>query len=186
MDRIEIKSIIEALLFTWGDPLEIEDIGSIIEIDKDLTLEIVLEMIDDFERQNRGIRIIRINNSFQMSTRPDHHTYISKLTSPRYSKNLSNAALETLSIIAYRQPIIKAEIDAIRGVRSDKSLDTLIQRGLVEEVGRLEKIGRPILYGTTNSFLRAFGLEEIDDLPRLEEVNEDQITMFDLEEDLED
>ena len=169
MEIQELKSIIEALLFTWGDPLELKDIASIIEINEKELAKLMDELIDEFDYNRRGIRIIKIKNSYQLSTRPEHFPWISKLSSPKFSKNLSNAALETLSIIAYRQPVIKSDIEAIRGVRSDKSIETLVERGLVEEKGRLDKVGRPIIYGTTDNFLKAFGLEELEDLPLLEE-----------------
>lgn len=169
MDLREIKSIIEALLFTWGDPLDISDIASILEL-KEKELELIIqEMIDDFDYNMRGIRIIRINNSFQLGTRAEHFDWIKKLSSPKTTKNLSNAALETLSIIAYRQPVIKSDIEVIRGVRCDKAIETLVDRGLVEEVGRMDRAGRPILYGTTEIFLKAFGLENLRELPSLKD-----------------
>ncbi len=173
MDNREIKAIIEALLFTWGDPLDIKDLASILNIkEKELVL-IIEEMKDDFDYNRRGIKIIRIKDSYQLSTRAEHYEWIKKLSYPKMSRNLSNAALETLSIIAYRQPIIKSDIEAIRGVRSDRAIETLMERGLIEELGRLERIGRPILYGTTDIFLRSFGLESLDKLPPLENINDD-------------
>lgn len=171
MEKRELKSIIEALLFTWGDPLETKDIASIIEKKEDEVEKLLEEMINEFDYNRRGIRIMKINNSFQLSTRPEHYEWIKKLSSPKFSKALSNAALETLSIIAYRQPVIKSDIEAIRGVRCDKAIETLIERGLVTELGRLERIGRPILYGTTDLFLKTFGLESIEQLPPLEDFN---------------
>lgn len=173
MDDRELKSIIESLLFTWGDPLEIKDIASIVEVgEKELTI-ILQEMMDDFDYNMRGIRIIKVKDSYQLGTRPEHFEWIKKLSNDKFTKNLSNAALETLSIIAYRQPIIKSDIEAIRGVRCDKAIETLIERGLIVELGRLERVGRPILYGTTDVFLRAFGLETLDNLPPLKEFNDD-------------
>ena len=171
MENRELKSIIEALLFTWGDPLELKDIASIIEKEESQVEKLLEEMISEFDYNRRGIRIMKINNSYQLSTRPEHFEWIKKLSSPKFTKSLSNAALETLSIIAYRQPIIKSDIEAIRGVRCDKAIETLIERGLVVELGRLEKVGRPILYGTTDLFLKTFGLESLDQLPPLEDFN---------------
>lgn len=171
MDNSEIKSIIEGLLFTWGDPLDIKDISNVLEIrEKDLE-PIIKELMDDLDFHRRGLRIIRFNNSYQIGTRPEHFDWIKKLNNKKNTKNLSNAALETLSIIAYRQPIIKSDIESIRGVRSDRAIETLIGKKLVIEVGRLEKTGRPILYGTTEEFLKYFGLENIDELPPIEEFN---------------
>lgn len=169
MDLRELKSIIEALLFTWGDPLDIADISSILDIKEKELEPIIQEMIDDFDYNMRGIRIIRINNSFQLGTRSEHFDWIKKLSNPKTTKNLSNAALETLSIIAYRQPVIKSDIEAIRGVRCDKAIETLMDRGLIVETGRMERAGRPILYGTTEVFLKAFGLENLKELPSLKD-----------------
>ena len=172
MDYKEMKSIIIGLLFTWGDPLELKDISNVLDRPEKEVQQVIKELIDDLDFNRSGLRIIKFNNSYQIGTRPEHYEWIKKLNNTKNSKNLSNASLETLSIVAYRQPIIKAEIEAIRGVRSDKALETLIQRGLVAEVGRLEKTGRPILYGTTEDFLKHFGLESIDDLPAIEDFKE--------------
>lgn len=172
MDDKEIKSIIESLLFTWGDPLEIKDISSILEISVSEVARIIKDLMDDLDFNRRGLRIIKINNSYQICTRPEHFQWIKKLNHGSVNKNLSNAALETLSIVAYRQPIIKADIEAIRGVRCDRVLETLVDRKLVCELGRLERTGRPILYGTTDDFLRSFGLETIENLPELNELEE--------------
>lgn len=179
MDKRETKSIIEALLFTWGDPLEIKDLSSILNVKEEELEQILKEMMDEFDFNRRGIRIVRINNSYQLCTRVEHYDWIKKLSNPKTSRNLSNAALETLSIIAYKQPIIKSDIEQIRGVRCDRALETLLERGLIDELGRLEKIGRPILYGTTDVFLRSFGLENIDELPELEDIN---INLIEIEE----
>lgn len=172
MEAKEIKAIVESMLFTWGDPLELKDMTSILEIDKKYLEKIIDEMIDEFDYNFRGLKIIKINSSYQIVTRPEHYEWIKKLSVNTGSKSLSSAALETLSIIAYRQPIIKSDIEAIRGVRSDRSIETLRDKGLVEEIGRLEKIGRPIIYGTTDVFLRSFGLETIEELPSLGEFKE--------------
>lgn len=172
MDDKEIKSIIESLLFTWGDPLDIKDISSILEISVSEASRIMKDLMDDLDFNMRGLRIIKINNNYQICTRPEHFQWVKKLNNGSANKNLSNAALETLSIVAYRQPIIKADIEAIRGVRCDRVLETLIDRKLVSEQGRLDRTGRPILYGTTDDFLRSFGLESIENLPSLNEIEE--------------
>lgn len=172
MDDKEIKSIIESLLFTWGDPLDIKDIASILELPESEVSLRMKELMDELDYNRRGLRIIRINNSYQIGTRPEHFQWIKKLNNNDMNKNLSNAALETLSIVAYRQPIIKADIEAIRGVRCDRVLQTLVERKLVCEMGRLDKTGRPIIYGTTDEFLKSFGLESIDKLPSLNERGE--------------
>lgn len=182
MDIREIKSIIEGLLFVWGDPLTVEDISNILELDKEEVTKLMDEIMDDFDFNRRGLRIIKANSTYQLSTRPEHFQWIKKLNHTKPNKNLSNAAMETLSIIAYRQPIIKSEIDNIRGVKSDRSIETLMEKNLVEELGRLERIGRPIIYGTTNEFLRLFSLESLDDLPDLEEMVERIDEEFDIDE----
>lgn len=174
MDTKELKSIIEALLFTWGDPLDISDIANILEKDKKELHIVIQEMMDDFDYNMRGIRIIKINNSYQLGTRSEHYEWIKKLANQKSEKALSNAALETLSIIAYRQPVIKSDIESIRGVRCDKVIETLIEKELIEEVGRMDRVGRPILYGTTELFLKAFGLECLKDLPVLKDNVDDE------------
>ncbi len=177
MEERELKAVIEALLFVWGDPLSLKDISNILEIDEFKIEETLNDMIDEFNFNRRGVRIVRAINSYQLSTRPEHHQWISKLFQQNNTKSLSTAALETVSIIAYRQPITKNEIEAIRGVRCDKAVETLLNKGLIEEKGRLERTGRPIIYGTTNEFLRYFGLESLNDLPPLKdfEIGEQEI-----------
>lgn len=170
MDIREVKSIIEGLLFTWGEPLEIKEIAKVLDIKKDKLEDILKEMIDDFDYNRRGLRIIKIEDKYQLSTRPEHYEYIKKLSYSGVNRNLSNAAMETLSIIAYKQPITKVEIDHIRGVRSDRAINTLLERQMIEEVGRLDRPGKPIIYGTTDVFLRSFGLESLDELPELKNV----------------
>lgn len=172
MDIREIKSIVEGLLFIWGDPLSIDDLADILELDKDYVTSLMDEMISDFDYNRRGLRIIKANDTYQLSTRSEHFKWIKKLNHAKPNKSLSNAAMETLAIIAYRQPIIKSEIDNIRGVKSDRSIQTLIEKNLVIELGRLERIGRPIIYGTSDEFLRVFSLETIENLPELEEMVE--------------
>jgi len=168
MDKRELKSIIEALLFTFGDPIESKEIAKVLELSTKETDELLKELKDEFDYNRRGIRIVKFNNSYQMGTRPEHHEYIKSIVLTRNTRNLSSAALETLSIIAYKQPVIKSDIDQIRGVKSDRSLETLIVRKLVKEVGRLDKPGKPIEYGTTDEFLRYFGLESLEQLPPVE------------------
>lgn len=182
MDDKEIKAIIEALLFIWGDPLSVKDISNILEIQKQDVIRILKKMMDEFNYNRKGLRIVRIKNSYQLTTRPEHYQWISKLYQENNKKSLSTAAIETLSIIAYRQPITRSEIEAIRGVRCNKSLETLLNKNLIKEKGRLEKIGRPIIYGTTDEFLRYFGFENLDDLPPVENFDIKSEEIEDLEE----
>lgn len=183
IDIREIKAIIEALLFVWGDPLALGDMSKILEIKENRVEEIINEMINDFNYNRRGIKITRINNKYQLCTREEHHPWISQLSQQKGSKNLSTAALETLSIIAYKQPVTKNEIENIRGVRSDKVLETLMNRNLIDEKGRLDRPGKPIIYGTTEEFLRYFGLENLKDLPELKELElkEEELSRIDNE-----
>lgn len=175
IDDREIKGIIEGLLFVWGDPLSLKDIKNILELDEQEVSRLIDEMIDEFNYNRRGLRIIKINDKYQLTTRPEHHEWISQLFEDNKSNSLSSAALETLAIIAYKQPITKAEIENIRGVRCDKALETLLNKDLIKEVGRLERTGRPIVYGTTEEFLRYFGIKNISDLPDIHDVNEDNM-----------
>lgn len=181
MEEKEIRSIIESLLFVWGDPLELKEISKVLDIAKKQTKEILNRMIDDFNFQRRGIRIIRINNSYQLSTRPEHNKWISELSKSDTTKSLSTAALETLSIIAYKQPITKNEIEGIRGVRCDRAVKTLFEKDLIEEKGRLERTGRPIIYGTTMEFLRYFGIKSLKNLPVLKNFKIEYDEKVDLE-----
>lgn len=172
MDKREIKSIIEGSMYIWGEPLSLDSFKDILYIDKDEIKEILTEMMDEFDYNRRGLQIIQINDTFQLSTRPEHYEYIKKLYGQKSNKGLSNAALETLSIIAYKQPITRVEIENIRGVKCDKSINTLTEKGLVEEKGRLDRTGKPIIYGTTDYFLKYFGLKTIKDLPELKQLKE--------------
>jgi len=164
----KIKGIIEALLFTWGDPLDLKSIASILALEETIVQNILEEMIEDFETQNRGLKIIQFNDSYQLGTRIEHTDYIKRLYN-KSKKSLSNAAIETLSIIAYKQPVTKSDIDNIRGVKSDRVIETLCEKNLINELRRLEKPGKPIVYGTSDNFLRYFGLESIDDLPNTDD-----------------
>lgn len=164
---LETKGIIEALLFTWGDPLDLKSISTILDLDESIVENLLEEMIQEFNEEERGLRIIRVNDSYQLGTRIEHFDYIKKLNN-RSKKSLSNAAIETLSIIAYKQPVTKSDIDNIRGVKSDRVIETLCEKKLIEELGRLDRPGRPIIYGTNENFLRYFGLESLDNLPDID------------------
>lgn len=171
MDEKMIKSIIESVLFVWGEPLNIKDIARILEVSKDKARKYIGELQSEFDEQHRGIKIIEVNNCFQLATRIENHPYIEKLCVTSQSRGLSQPTFEALAIIAYKQPITKHEIESIRGVKCDKPISTLIDRELVEVKGRLEKTGRPIVYGTTDVFLKAFGFKNLDDLPEIEDFN---------------
>lgn len=169
LDRKEIEAIIESLLFAWGDPLDIKDMAAILDLSRPRLEEILQAMMEDYDRERRGLRIEKRASSYQLGTRPEYFSYIKKLNKPSGGKSLSNAALETLSIVAYKQPVIKADIENIRGVKCDTAIYNLLEKDLIEERGRLDRIGRPILYGTTDLFLKVFGLEGLGDLPELDQ-----------------
>ncbi len=170
MELNKFESVIESVLFAAGDAVEIEKLCDILDVDtKNLNL-IVDNLAEKYEKGKRGIMIIRLEDSYQMCTRPDYKEYISRLMEPKKGQNLSNAALEVLSVIAYRQPVTKSYIENIRGVSSDYVVSRLVERGLVEEVGRLDAPGRPMLFSTTEEFLRCFNLESLKSLPDYEEI----------------
>ncbi|PIS47907.1 MAG: SMC-Scp complex subunit ScpB [Elusimicrobia bacterium CG08_land_8_20_14_0_20_51_18] len=168
---MELKKIIETLLFITDEPLRTEKIARICEIKDSKRVEEKLEELKyQYDMENRALSVMKIAGGWQMSTRNEYSLWIRKLYQTRLTLRLSNAGLETLSIIAYRQPITRAEIEAIRGVDVIGPLETLIERKLITVVGRKETVGRPILYGTTEEFLRQFGLNSLEDLPKLDTV----------------
>lgn len=175
MDDKEIRAVIESILFVWGEPLNIKELSRVLDMPKDKVKENVLELKKELEETKRGIRIIEINDCYQLCTRIESHSYIEKLCVTSQSRGLSQATLEVLAIIAYKQPITKYEIENIRGVKSDKAINTLLERELIEIKGRLDKIGRPILYGTTDVFLKTFGFKSLDELPNIEELDKLEI-----------
>lgn len=169
MDIKEIKSIIEGLLFVAGDSVSLKELAHVLSIDDNTVKRIVNQMIDTYNDEKRGIQIIEVNGSYQLCTRPEHYEYIERLVKPQTRQGLSQAALETLSIIAYKQPITKAQIDSIRGVKSDSSVSRLQEKELIFEAGRLDAPGRPMIYCTTDNFLKLFGLKNLQELPPLQE-----------------
>nr|WP_275051666.1 SMC-Scp complex subunit ScpB [Clostridium manihotivorum] len=161
-------SVIESLLFVSGEPLGAKDLARILECQVDFVEEIVDSMTEEYENQGRGIKIISINGMYQLVTKPQNSDYIQKLLKKNTRQSLSQASLESLAIVAYKQPVTRVEIDEIRGVKSDSALQKLLEKNLIKEMGRLDVIGRPIQYGTTEEFLRQFGLEDLKELPSLD------------------
>lgn len=172
MEDKEAKSIIEAALFIAGEPMNIDALKKILEIDKVNTERLVKELVTEYSIRNTGLLIVEVAEGFQMVTSPACAPWVRKLLSTAVPKKLSPSSLETVAIIAYKQPIIKAEIEAIRGVNSDGVVKTLLDRRLVKILGRKEAPGRPLMYGTTTEFLQYFGLKDLSDLPTLKEFNE--------------
>lgn len=162
----KIKSIIEGLLFVAGDEgIDIKQLAAVVELDKETVEDIVNDMLGDYRRGNRGFQIIQIADTYQLATLPEHAPYFERLATSPSNSTLSQAALETLAIIAYKQPITRIDIEEIRGVKSERSISTLVSKGLIKEIGRLDAVGRPILYGTTKDFLEYFGLKSLKELP---------------------
>ena len=166
-----LKGNLEALLFVNGDPLSLKRIAEILEVDQENVKLLLAKLIQDMNQQERGLTIIEVAGGYQLCTKPHLAGFLEKLVQIKENK-LSIPALETLSIIAFKQPITKQEIEAIRGVRVDKVLANLLERNLIKELGRKEAIGRPIIYGTTEVFLKCFGLKSLEDLPELPELEE--------------
>lgn len=163
------EAAIEAILFTMGESVEAEKIAVAIEHDVDTTVKIIHNMMDKYENEDRGIKIIELEGSFQLCTKEEYYDNLIRICSQPRRYTLTDAALETLSIIAYKQPVTKIEIEKIRGVNSDRSVNKLVELELVKEVGRLDAPGRPMLFGTTEEFLRTFGVGSIDELPAISE-----------------
>ncbi|AIQ53706.1 SMC-Scp complex subunit ScpB [Paenibacillus sp. FSL R7-0331] len=166
MDYKTLKSIIEGLLFLSGDEgLSVRQIAEITEQRPELAARALEELKDDYVAQERGLQVVQIAGNYRLATLPDHAPYFERLAYSPARSSLSQAALETLAIVAYRQPITRVEIEEIRGVKSERAIQTLNNKDLIHEVGRAEAVGRPILYGTTKSFLDSFGLASLKELP---------------------
>lgn len=163
------KSTLESLMYIWGEPLDVKDAADAAEITKEEALDCFLELMNEYEQEGRGIMIRRVKNSFQFATRAENADAIERLCRPVKTKKLTQAALETLAIVAYKQPVTRSEIDSIRGIKSDRIIEGLMKKDLICEEGRSEGIGRPILYATTDNFLKQFGLTNIKELPEFEE-----------------
>ena len=165
-----IKSAFESMMFTWGEPLDAKTAADVFNITKQEAIEYFTELQQEYEQEGRGIVIRRINQSFQFVTREENADYIRRLCTPVKIRRLSQSALEVLAIIAYKQPVTKGEIEAIRGIRCDRVVDGLMKKDLICEKGRADSVGRPILYGTTDTFLQNFGFSSIKDLPEIDDI----------------
>lgn len=168
LNKNSLKSAIEALLFSSGEPLSLQDLVSHLEEKSKLIEIIIQEMMEDYEDSNRGIKIICIKGSYQLVTKAQNADYIQKLLKKNKRQSLSQASIESLAIVAYKQPITRIDIDEIRGVKSESAIQRLMERELIKEIGRLDVPGRPILYGTTEEFLRQFELKDLQQLPSLD------------------
>ena len=175
MDSSYAKSIIECLLFVSDKPLSVDKIKEVIEdalgnADEKTIRNLITELQMDYETLGRPLAVVEIAEGFQITTRPQFAGWIKKLFKSKVTHRLSKAALETLAVISYRQPVTRLEIESIRGVSTEGVLETLLERNLIKINGRKDCIGRPLLYGTTQEFLKYFGLKDLTELPKVEEL----------------
>lgn len=175
MDKKQAEAVIEAVLFTMGESVEVARLAEVIEADVAQTKEILAGMKSRYEKKDRGIMLIELENSVQLCTKPDMYEHLIKIARTPRKFVLTDTLMETLSIIAYKQPITRLEIEKIRGVSCDHAVNRLIEFDLIMEVGRMDAPGRPLLFGTTEQFLRSFGVTSLEELPRM---NTDKIEEF--------
>ncbi len=165
MEPNEIPQILEAILFVAGEPVAVADLAQALEVSELEIMHAVEELQRECER--RGVTIHRYGDHLRMETRPEYAPYVERLLQPVQRQTLSQTAMETLAVIAYRQPVTKGEVEQVRGVKCDYSVQSLLHKGLIREAGRKEALGRPILYATTDRFLEHFGISDIRELPPL-------------------
>ncbi|MBA4548488.1 SMC-Scp complex subunit ScpB [Thermoactinomyces intermedius] len=166
-----MKAVLEGLLFAAGEEgMSIKELADVTGLEKHEVEQCLHDLRVDYKEQQRGIQIVKVAQVYQMTTLPEHAPYFEKMAQAPNRSRLSRAALETLAIIAYRQPITRVEIEEIRGVKSERVLQVLSRKGLIREAGRAEGAGRPILYGTSKDFLDYFGLNDIEELPPPESI----------------
>jgi len=165
----KLTSAVEAILFSCADVVEVAEIAQSLDVSNEVAIDLVTQLSEYYDKEKRGFKIIKIEDGFQICSREDYYDYIRNVTQPRRKQGLSMAALETLSIVAYNQPITRSRVEFIRGVDCTGSIARLCERGLIDEVGRMDTPGKPILYGTTDEFLRCFGLESLNQLPEISE-----------------
>jgi len=165
MELSRATAIIEAVLFAAGDAVSLNKICEILDTDEQTAKSVITHIIDYYDYNRRGLKIIRLGDNYQMCTRDEYFDYIQKLVDTKRAATLSPAALEALAVVAYKQPITRSGIERVRGVDCHQLVDKLLARGFIQEVGRLNAPGRPILFGTTDEFLRAFGIPSLAELP---------------------
>lgn len=166
MDTPELAHVIEAILFVAGEPVDVNELQRALEVTALETQQAIDALESDYTYHRRGICLKRFGSHIQLSTRAEYAPYVERLLQPIQKQSLSQSAMETLAVVAYRQPVTKLEIEAVRGVKCDYSVQSLVNKGLIEEVGRKDALGRPILYGTTDTFLAHFGLSSLAELPK--------------------
>lgn len=175
MEIHKMEAIVEAVLFAMGNSVETVHLAKAIEQDEETTKKIVRNMMDRYEKEDRGIKIIELEDAFQMCTKAEMYEALITVAKQPKKQVLTDVLLETLSIVAYKQPITRIEVEKIRGVKSDHAVNKLVEYGLIEELGRLDAPGRPLLFGTTEEFLRRFGVQSLDELPSL---NQEKLEEF--------
>jgi segregation and condensation protein B len=175
LEKQKYKAIIESILFTMGESVELSKIAGALELTPEETKTLLDELMEDYANDRRGIAILELDGAYQMCTRPEMYEYLIRIAKQPKHRVLTDVLLETLSIIAYKQPITRIEIEKIRGVSCDHAVNKLLEYNLIKELGRLDAPGRPLLFGTTEEFLRSFGVHSIDELPVLEP---DQVEEF--------
>ena len=170
MEKARAEAVIEAVLFTMGESVEISRLAEVIEEDTKTTKEILREMEERYRQEDRGIALVRFDNAVQLCTKEDMYEYLIKIAKAPRKMTLTDTVLETLSIIAYKQPVTRMEIERVRGVSCDHAINKLLEYELITELGRLDAPGRPLLFGTTEQFLRCFGVGSLEELPELNPV----------------
>ena len=165
----DILAAAEAVLFASGDPISLDELGKALDLTALELPELEMELMEKYARPESGLKLLRLEDRLQLCTKPAYRETVERALTPVRKQSLTQAALETLSVVAYRQPVTRMEIETIRGVQCDRAVATLASHGLIREVGRRETIGRPILYGTTEEFLRHFGLSGLEQLPPVED-----------------
>ena len=175
MDIKRYENALEAILFASGDSVELSKLAYCLDLDEKTTKLMLANMMDKYADDNRGIKIIRINDSYQMCTSDDYFEFVGRLIKAPIKKALSPVLLETLAIIAYKQPVSRAMIEEVRGVDASHAVNKLLEYNLIHEAGRLDAPGKPILFATSDEFLKHFGMSSLEDLPKLPEISEDDL-----------
>ncbi|MBS3908255.1 MAG: SMC-Scp complex subunit ScpB [Actinobacteria bacterium] len=182
--NVRLRGIVESLLFVSDQPLSVEKISEIVEVDGEEIKKVLEDLENEYKRADRGYQLREVAGGFRMNSHPAYSPYIEKLLISFDHRRLTQAALETLSIIAYKQPVTKADIGAIRGVNSDGVINTLLNRDLIKEEGKQDTPGQPILYGTSTRFMESFGMRSLAELPPLDEFNPDEDIRRQIEDNL--
>jgi len=175
LEKDKKKAVLEAILFTMGESVEVSRLASVIEDSVKNTAKILQELKEEYDNSDRGVTLMELDGSYQMCTKADMYEYLIKIAKTPRKMTLTDTVLETLSIVAYKQPVTKSEIEKIRGVSCDHAVNKLLEYELISEIGRLDAPGRPLLFGTTEQFLRSFGVKSLEELP---EMSTDRVEEF--------